>query len=150
MQHPFRRVSPAMLVALLALFVALSGTAVAAGVVPLAKRALTADNAKKLQGQSASQISTAAASLPGPASTVSPLISVKTLPWTLNPDQGSDFTVACDPGQKAISGGFDSPNGTGLGLDTRPGSDGASWKLYVAVLSSTTPASGTLYAVCVK
>lgn len=35
--------SPALAVAL---FVALSGTAVAAGVVPLAKRALTADRAK--------------------------------------------------------------------------------------------------------
>ena len=39
------RPSPAMVVALLALFVALSGTAVAAGVVPLAKHALTANTA---------------------------------------------------------------------------------------------------------
>ena len=42
--------NPAMIVALLALFVALGGTAVAAGVVPLARRALLADNAKKLNG----------------------------------------------------------------------------------------------------
>ena len=40
--------SPALVIAVLALFVALSGTAVAAGIVPLAKRALVADNAKKL------------------------------------------------------------------------------------------------------
>jgi Collagen triple helix repeat (20 copies) len=40
------RPSPALVVALLALFVSLSGTAVAAGVVPLAKRALVADKAK--------------------------------------------------------------------------------------------------------
>jgi len=48
--------SPALVIAVLALFVALSGTAVAAGVVPLAKRALVADNAKKLNGLSAGAI----------------------------------------------------------------------------------------------
>src|SRR6266516_614707 len=48
--------NPAMIVALLALFVALGGTAVAAGVVPLARRALLADNAKKLNGLTAAQI----------------------------------------------------------------------------------------------
>jgi hypothetical protein len=58
-----RRPSPALVVAVLALLVALSGTAVAAGVVPLAKRALTADkaklanNAKKLGGLTATQLS---------------------------------------------------------------------------------------------
>ena len=40
--------SPALVVAVIALFVSLSGTAVAAGVVPIAKRALVADNAKNL------------------------------------------------------------------------------------------------------
>jgi hypothetical protein len=53
MVRRIRRPSPALVVAMLALLVSLSGTAVAAGVVPLAKRALTADNAKKLGGQSA-------------------------------------------------------------------------------------------------
>src|SRR3954451_22800798 len=59
----FRRIprpSPALVVASLALAVSLSGTAVAAGVVPLAKRALSADNAKKLGGQSAAQVVAAA------------------------------------------------------------------------------------------
>ena len=51
-----KRPSPALVVAVLALFVSLSGTAVAAGVVPLAKRALSADNAKKLEGQTAAAI----------------------------------------------------------------------------------------------
>ena len=51
--------SPALVVAMLALLVALSGTAVAASlVVPLAKRALVADNAKKLSGRTLSQIVT--------------------------------------------------------------------------------------------
>ena len=52
------RPSPALVLAVVALFVALSGTAVAAGVVPLAKRALVADNAKKLQGKTTAQIVT--------------------------------------------------------------------------------------------
>ena len=42
-----KHLSPAFVVALIALFVALSGTAVAAGIVPLATRALTADRAKQ-------------------------------------------------------------------------------------------------------
>jgi hypothetical protein len=50
------RPGPALVVATLALLVALSGTAVAAGVVPLAKRALVADNASKVQGKSTGQI----------------------------------------------------------------------------------------------
>ena len=45
--------SPAMVVAMLALLVALSGTAVAAGIVPKAKVAL---NSLKLQGKTAAQV----------------------------------------------------------------------------------------------
>ena len=59
--------SPALVVAMLALLVALSGTAVAASlVVPLAKRALVADNAKKLGGKTRAQV----AATPGPATTL--------------------------------------------------------------------------------
>jgi hypothetical protein len=39
------RISPALIVGLLALFVALGGTAVAAGIVPLARHAYTSDSA---------------------------------------------------------------------------------------------------------
>ena len=112
--------SPAMVIALLALFVALSGTAVAAGVatgvVPLAKRALVADNAKKLNGKTAGQIVTAVAAA-APA-----LVSVTTGSWSLNPGATGDFTVACSAGQKAIAGGYDNPAGDALALDTRPSS----------------------------
>ena len=48
--------NPAMVVAMLALLVALSGTAVAAGIVPKAKVAL---NALKLQGKTAAQVTLA-------------------------------------------------------------------------------------------
>ena len=67
--------SPALVVAVIALFVSLGGTAVAAGVVPLAKRALVADNAKKLGGQTAQAIAASAASRPGPASSAAGLVS---------------------------------------------------------------------------
>lgn len=135
--------SPAMMVALLALLVALSGTAVAAvQVVPLAKRALVADNAKKLSGKSLNQI------VAGIGAAVPQLISVKSSAWSLNPSGGSDFSLACDAGQKAIAGGFDNPTGAALSSDTRPSSDGTSWRIFLFNLSSSAAASGNIYVVC--
>ncbi len=152
--------SPALVLAGVALFVATTGTAAAvtAAAVPLAKRALLADNAKKLEGKSASALVqqassaaiTQAASAPGPASTAAGLVTVKSAPWSLAPGQGSDFGVSCDAGQKAIGGGYDNPNGDALGLDTRPGSDGASWRVFLGNLSSSAGASGNVYATCLK
>jgi len=130
--------SPALTVALIALFVALSGTAFAAGVVPLAKRALLANNAKKLGGRTR-----------GPASSVSALVGVTTAPWSLQAGQGGDFAVSCNAGEKAVSGGYDNPVGDAIALDTRPAPDGGGWKVYLGNLSNTAAASGTLYAVCV-
>src|SRR5258708_4681638 len=106
--------SPAMMVALLALFVALSGTAVAAGVVPLAKRALVADNAKKLGGATLTQVAG------GIIGAVPKLVTVSTQPWSLNGGGGSDFSVACSSGAKAIAGGYDNPVGDAFNVDTRP------------------------------
>jgi hypothetical protein len=69
MFHRIPRPSPALAVALVALFVASSGGAVAAGIVPLARHARTADsatvarNAKHLGGKTAAQL---AASMRGP------------------------------------------------------------------------------------
>jgi len=136
------RPSPALGVALIALFVALGGTAVAAGVVPHAR---VADNARKLQGKSPAQV---AAMAPAPSS-LAAYIAVKTASWSLNPRQGSDFTVTCDSGQKAIAGGYDA-NGTALALDNRPSSDAASWRVFVLNVSESQGASGTLYAVCLR
>ena len=59
MSKKTKRPSAAMGVAMLALFVALSGIATAAAVIPLAKRALVADNAKKLGGRTPAQLSAA-------------------------------------------------------------------------------------------
>jgi len=154
--HPSR----AMIVALVALLVSLSGTAWASGVVPLAKRALSADNAKhaliadnakKIQGQTAAAVIKKAAALPGPASTAAGLVTIKTGSWTLTPGAYSDFTVTCDAGQKAIGYGWEDPGGWAHEWDSRPSPDGGAWKVIVTV-SGEAPGqqTGPLYAVCLK
>jgi len=165
-----KRPSPALVVAMVALFVALGGTAgaVVTAAVPLAKRALTADkakvalvaeNAKKLGGQTSSQIVSQAASqavsqasqAPGPASTAAGLVSVKTGAWSLGPNGNADFTVTCDSGQKAIGGGWDDPMGSAHAWDDRPASDGSGWRMYISVLPNAPgPQSGGLYAMCLR
>ncbi len=139
------RPSPALVVALLALFVALSGTAVAAGIVPLAKRSLTADTAKnalKLGGLTAAQVG----SLAPP-----PNIYYKTAPWTLAAGSDpTDFTTTCDPGEHVLSGGYDNPDGNALAQDTHPSADGLSWVVNLQNLSPSSDTSGTLYAVCLR
>jgi len=139
------RPSPALVVAIIALFVALSGTAVAAGVVPLAKRALTADTAKnslKLGGLTAAQVG----SLAPP-----PNIYIKTQPWTLTAGSDpTDFTTTCDPGEHVLSGGYDNPDGNALAQDTHPTADGLSWVINLQNLSPSSDTGGTLYAVCLR
>jgi hypothetical protein len=140
-----RRPSPALVVAALALFVALSGTAVAAGVVPLAKRSLVADTAKnslKLGGRTAAQVG----SLAPP-----PNIYYKTGPWTLAAGADpTDFTITCDQGEHVISGGYDNPDGNALAQDTHPTADGTGWVVNLQDLSPSSDTSGTLYAVCLR
>ncbi len=148
-----RRPSAALVVACIALFVALGGTAgaVVTAAVPLAKRALVADNAKKLGGRSTAQIVSAAAQAPGPASTAAGLVTIKTATWSLAPDGQSDFVVACDSGQKALGGGWDDPGGWAHSWDDRPTPDGSGWRVFITT-SSDTPGtqSGGLYAVCLR
>ncbi len=143
--------SPALVVALIALFVALGGTAVAAGVVPLAKRALVADVAKRLGNGAAASIVEQAAQAPGPASSAAGLVTVKSAPWSVGPGGYNDFVVMCDAGQKAVSGGFEDPSGWGHSWDSRPTGDGAGWRTYITVGSLAPGAqTGTVYAICIK
>jgi hypothetical protein len=148
-----KRPSPAFVVAMIALFVALGGTAgaVVAQAVPLAKRALVADNAKKIGGQTASQIVSQASQAPGPASSAAGLVVIKSGTWSLGPDGNADFMVTCDSGQKAIGGGWDDPSGWAHAWDDRPTPDGTGWRMYISV-SDTAPGtqSGGLYAVCLR
>jgi hypothetical protein len=141
----FRYPSPALVVAVLALFVSLSGTAVAAGVVPMAKKALFANNAARLQGKTLQQV----AAIPGPSNKAATLVSVTSVPFSLGVSEERDFTVQCASGAKAISGGYTSPN-TVLGFDSRPSPDGAGWGMYLVNLSNSAAGAGTVHAVCLR
>lgn len=153
----FKRPSPALVVAMIALFVALGGTAgaVVAAAVPLAKRALVADNSKKLNGFTANQIASAAlrASLqespagPRPASSVAALVSTKTATTTLPAGGEGEFSVSCDAGQKVAGGGFSS-DGSVFNLDSFPAAENT-WRLYLANGGSAS-ANVTLYATCLR
>jgi hypothetical protein len=139
--------SPALVVAVLALFVALGGTAVAAGIVPHAR---LADNASKLQGKTAVQVAALAPKAPA-ATSIGSFVTLKTGTWTLTPRQEQNFTVTCDAGQKAIGGGWSDPGDYASAYQSFPTADGTGWTLNM-FLSSVAPSTqtGTLYAVCVK
>jgi hypothetical protein len=143
---------------MIALFVALGGTAgaVVTAAVPLAKRALVADNSKKLGGQTAGQITAKATTTafglspagPRPASTASATIAVKTAPGALATDEGKPFSVSCDAGQRVAAGGF-STEGAVIAFDSYP-ANGTTWTLYLVNLNETAPANLTLHATCVR
>jgi hypothetical protein len=156
-----RRPSPALVVAVVALFLSVSGTAYAAGVVPMAKRALFANNAGKLQGKTVRQIADIPgsatdlnglveediAAMPGPASTASALVTVATAPFALAPGEQRDFSAQCPGNAKAISGGFTSVDNV-LAADTRPTAAGGGWTLYLINVSGSFSATGNVHAVC--
>jgi hypothetical protein len=133
--------SPATVLATIALFVALGGTAVAAGIVPKAKFAL---NSGKLQGKTAAQV----AAVPGPATAAAGLVTPRTSSFSVPPSDGRLVITTCQAGEKAISGGF-TTNGALLPGPTAPSSDGASWQLVVVNIGDST-AAGTAYALCLK
>ncbi len=153
-----RRPSPALVVATVALFVALGGTAgaVVTQAVPLAKRALVAENAKKLGGQTAAQVSAqavkaaqAAAAAPGPASTAAGLVSTKTQSASISADDAQLYKISCDAGQKVIGGGFSSDGPIQEFVESRPEND-TTWSIGLINFDSSAGHSITLYAVCLK
>ena len=151
----------AFAVALIALFVALAGTAGASehAAVPLAKRALVADNAKKLGGFTAAQIAATGAKAAvtlspagaRPASTAASLVTVKSVPFTASPGAEQVITAACDAGSKALGGGFSNPTSA---LVVSAGSfattDGGGWTEDLVNLSASTTATGTVVVTCLK
>jgi len=153
--------SPALVIACVALFVALGGTAIAAA--PPVKRALFANNAAKLQGKTARQVAAIPgpasslqgltaddiASMESPASTAASLVSSNTVPFALAPKEAKDFSAGCPGGAKAVSGGYASPNAV-LGLDTRPTADGGGWTVYLANSSDTQSATGSVQVICIR
>jgi hypothetical protein len=163
-----------MTVALVALFVALSGTAVAAGVVPLAKHALVADNAKKLQGKSSAALVSQASAVPGPATdaltltgqtaqqiaaTPGPASSIaastftmRTNTWSLSVEGSKiEERALCTTGERAIAGGFDEATGYAEVIQDRPLADASGWMFKAWALSGDeTPAEGTVWVICAK
>jgi hypothetical protein len=165
-----------MCVALLALVIASAGTAIAADVVPLAKRALTADkakvatNAQRLNGRTATQIAATPgpatdaatlngqsaaqiASTPGPASSLpGSAITYRSQSWSVNNEKElARDTASCLSGEKVIGGGWDQATGVVLPLRDNPLPDGSGWRVHMfAESGNDLPASGTMWAVCLK
>jgi hypothetical protein len=133
--------SPATVLAMIALFVALGGTAVAAGIVPKAKFAL---NAGKLQGKSAAQV----AAIAGPATTAAGLVTTRTTSFSVPGNDARSVTASCEAGEKAVGGGY-TTDGVLLSGPTAPTGDGASWQLLVVNIGDSN-AAGTAYALCLK
>ncbi|HEU0303552.1 MAG TPA: hypothetical protein VFR32_03135 [Gaiellaceae bacterium] len=179
MLRKLRLPSPAMAVALLALFAGFTGSAIAQNVVPLAKRALTADkakvattarNAQRLQGRTATQIAatpgpatdaatlngqTAAqiAATPGPASSIpAGAITYRTQSWSLqSEDELARDTALCQSNERVIGGGWDQASGIGYVLRDQPLPDGSGWRVHVfAESGNDLPAQGTMWAVCLR
>jgi hypothetical protein len=69
-------------------------------------------------------------------------------PGIVPSSQYKTVAVACDSGQKAISGGFASSQVVLLS-DTAPTSDGASWQIFLINIDSSA-ASGTAHAVYLR
>ena len=166
-----RRPSSALVVAMVALFVALGGTAgaVVSAAVPLAKRALTADkakvalvaeNAKKLGGQTSSQIVSQAASQaaqqalsqspagPRPASTTAGLVVSKSQPaGSVNPGSIRTVQIACDSGQTAVGGGMSSDGAVAM-FDSYP-LNATTWEVGFGNLGSGA-VNANVYVLCLK
>ncbi|HEX4747561.1 MAG TPA: hypothetical protein VFU99_11850 [Gaiellaceae bacterium] len=158
MNARMKRPTPAFVVALVALFFALGGTAgaIATQAVPLAKRALVADNAKKVGGQTAAQLAAAgvkaaqaAAAAPGPASTAASLVTTKTQTANIAADDAQLYKVSCDSGQKVIGGGFSSDGPIQEFVESRPEND-TTWSVGLINFDSSAGHAVTLYAVCIK
>ena len=141
MLRKVKRPSPAMVIALIALFVALGGTAGAVSyIVPLAARAKNSD---RLQGKTAAQV----AAMPSPASTAKGLVSVVTSNGVLTPGQINVFTVSCPAGKKIINGAWTQ----GPGGITQSGGDGPTSDTQWAFLLGNIGAGAssiTLYGIC--
>jgi len=149
---------PALVVSCLALLVALSGTAIAAGIVPNARHANRADlatralSSDKVQGRTAVQIAAAGAlagsQLAGPASTAAKLVTVRTqAPATLAPKSVAAYTISCEGSARVLAGGFASP-GLVRGYDSYPSSP-TTWSLEVGN-DGDAAVEVTLYATCLR
>lgn len=135
--------SPALVIAVVALFVALGGTAFATvnAIVPKARLSL---NSLKLQGKTAAQV----AAIPGPAASGAGLISTVTASFSVPASGAAPAAPACPSGAKAIGGGYTS-SGVLVLITSAPSSDGSAWQMIFGNFLDSA-ATGTAYAVCMK
>ena len=141
-----RKPTPGFVSAVLALFVALAGTANAVGdaAVPLARRALVAENAKKLNGQTAREV----AKIPGPASTAAGVVTTRTKAILISPGPGNYFTIDCNPNEKVIGVGYAS-NAVVLNLVFSQPVSERTWRMGFVNFDDKL-ATTTLYAICIQ
>ncbi len=170
------RMTPSVVVSMVALFAALAGTGWAQEAVPLAKRALTADKAKvatnalKLNGKTATQVAatpgpgtdaatlngqTAAqiAGMTGPTGTLAGgLFTIRSTGWSIElEDETIDARVLCLPGERAVNGGWDQAVGVAAIKADRPIPDGSGWFIKIFGESGdTVPANGSVWVICAK
>lgn len=174
-----RRPSPALVISVVALFVALSGTGLASSIVKYAKQAghaktadtakvaTTAKNSLKLGGQTAAQVAAIPgpatslggltadqiAATPGPANAISGLVTVRSVGWSNSSgNQGIDWYAKCQPGEKALGGGWDEIQGNARFTYNRPMPDDTGWWVhtFTPATGDTFPASGSIWVVCSK
>jgi hypothetical protein len=165
-----RKPTPALVVATIALFVALTGGAFAAEqaiplhaknadhakvadlakVAAVAKVATTATNALKLGGKTAAQI-VASVPAPAPVSSVASLVSSVPVNYSLNATAEQNVTATCPAGSKAMGGGFSNPtNALVLSAGSSPTADGGGWTEDLVNLSDATTATGQVFVTCLK
>lgn len=161
---------PALVVAVVALFVALGDGAVAAGIVPLARHAITATtatNALKLGGKTPAQVRKTLRGPAGPTGPAGPagaagapgsaMVTLHTQSFSLAVAGGdgdsASVTASCSTGQKAVGGGYTSDSTLGLaggvlGADSSPTTADDGWTTFVENLDGVAGHTGTVYAVC--
>jgi hypothetical protein len=135
-----------MVVALIALFVALTSTAVAQ---PVVRRALFANNAGKLQGSTRAQVVAQAVRAVPPAqvTSVRGLVSVVNREFFAVPGSGTTESVSCTTG-RAISAYWTTvADGEGVTVSITPTNE-STWRFIVKNLRADGPARGTLSLVC--
>ena len=139
--------SPAMMVALVALFVSLTSTAVAQG--PVVKRALFANNAGKLQGSTRAQVIAQAVRAVPPAqvTSVRGLVSTSSREFFALPGSGTTEPVSCTSG-RAISAYWTTvADGEGVPVTITPTNE-STWRFIIKNLRADGPARGTITLVC--
>ena len=112
--------------------------------MPLARRALVAENAKKLNGQTARGV----ANIPGPTSTAAGVISTRTKAVVISPGSADYFTIDCDPNEKVIAGGYSSTAYVLNLVLSHPLSE-RTWRMGFANFDDKV-ATATLYATCIR